>query len=212
MTPDHRSRPRRRGSALEDAIIEAAIVELREVGYAAMTMDAVARRAGAGKESLYRRWPTKLHLARAAAYRLVGEPRLPAEPSTLRDDLLAVFGTMITQMRGPAGEAMRGVVSESLRDGDAGVFDGQGGVSQRLLRDVVARAVARGEQVDPVPPAVRLQATVALLQHRFLHRAHLDDAALVEIVDEVALPLLRAASPLHEASPARSVTPARADR
>ncbi|GAA1465106.1 TetR/AcrR family transcriptional regulator [Microbacterium thalassium] len=194
MTPgtDHRSRPRRRGAALEDAIIAAAIDELAEVGYSAMTMDAVARRAGAGKFSLYRRWPGKAELVREAAYRLVGDPVLPPEPSTLREDLLAAFRFMAEQMQGPAGEALRGIVSESLQDAEAPtVADSSRGSSQRVLREILSRAVARGEPVDPEVSPIRMQAPVALIQHRFLAGGGaIDDEFLVSVVDEVAVPLL----------------------
>lgn len=202
---DHRSRPRRRGAALEDAIVDAAIAELREVGYAAMTMDGVARRAGAGKISVYRRWPTKVELVREAAYRLVGEPQLPAEPSTLRADLLALLRTMAREMQGPAGEALRGIVSESLSDAETpAIAASSRGGSARMMREIVRRAVERGEAVDPDPSPVRLQAAPALLQHRFLtHGAAVDDAYLVQIVDEVALPLLASAPAAAHPAPGR---------
>jgi AcrR family transcriptional regulator len=191
VADDHRSRPRRRGAALEDAIVDAAIDELREAGYAAMTMDAVARRAGAGKISVYRRWPTKVELARAAAYRLVGEPALPPEPSTLREDLLAVFRYMAHQMQGPAGEALRGIVSETLRDVEvAPLADASRGSSRRTLRVILARAADRGERVGSDVTEIRMQAPVALIQHHFLTQgAPIDDAYLASVVDEVALPL-----------------------
>lgn len=190
--PDHRTRPRRRGSALEDAIVQAAIEELREVGYAGMTIDSVARRAGAGKISIYRRWPSRVELAMEAAYRLVADPPLPPEPSSLREDLLAVLRYMAGQLSGPAGAALRGIVSESLQDGDpARVARLSRGNGVRMVAEAVRRAAARGEPVGADQPAVRLQAAPALLQHRFLtHRLAVDDPFLVALVDDVALPLL----------------------
>ena len=59
-------RERRRGSALEDAILDAAWAELSEQGYAAMTLEAVARRAGTSRPVLHRRWPSRVKLATAA--------------------------------------------------------------------------------------------------------------------------------------------------
>src|SRR5579875_3696618 len=53
---------RRRGAELEDAILSAAFAELVEVGYTAFSVEGVAARAGTGKASIYRRWPTKQHL------------------------------------------------------------------------------------------------------------------------------------------------------
>jgi hypothetical protein len=55
---DHRTRPRRRGRALDMAILEATIVEIDKYGYAAFSVERVAERARASKASLYRRWPT----------------------------------------------------------------------------------------------------------------------------------------------------------
>ena len=53
---------RKRGAALEDAILDAAYTELSEVGYTAFSVEAVAARARTGKASIYRRWPTRAQL------------------------------------------------------------------------------------------------------------------------------------------------------
>ena len=189
---DYRSRPRRRGRELEDAILTATIAELRDVGFVGMTMDSVARRAGAGKVSVYRRWPGRIELAMAAAYRLVGEPPVLPEPSTLRADLLALFRFEAEQASGPAGEAMRGVVAECLRRQDATAMAAASrGASTGHVLAVVRRAAARGEPVDPNPPLIRLQAGPAMLQHHLLlHGPPMADEFVITVVDEVALPLL----------------------
>jgi AcrR family transcriptional regulator len=64
VTEVQRSLQSRRGGALlrtdrTQAIWRATIVELARAGYARLSMDAVARRAGVGKAALYRRWPSK---------------------------------------------------------------------------------------------------------------------------------------------------------
>src|ERR1700679_42108 len=53
---------RRRGEALEKALLDAAWVELTERGYEDLTIDAVATRAGPSRAVLYRRWPSKQDL------------------------------------------------------------------------------------------------------------------------------------------------------
>src|SRR5579864_5993220 len=55
-----------RGEVREEAILDAVIGLLGETGYEAMTMDAVAARAHASKTTIYRRWPGKAELVRAA--------------------------------------------------------------------------------------------------------------------------------------------------
>lgn len=190
MSGDHRSRPRRRGDALEQAILDAAAEELRTVGYAGMTIESVARRAGAGKVSIYRRWPTRVDLALDAAHRLVGEPPLPPEPSTLRDDLLAAFAHIVAQMSDAPGEAMRGIIADALQGGGHPARTSPS-AAHRTMRVVLERAAARGEPVDPDASAVRVDAAAAVLQHRFLTRGAPPAGFVAELVDEVALPLLR---------------------
>lgn len=171
--------------------MDATIEELREVGFAAMTMGSVARRAGAGKISVYRRWPDRVELAMAAAYRLIGEPPELLEPTTLREELLVVLRHAAQQMSGPAGEALRGIISESIGTDDVRIAELSKGNGARLMREVVRRAVARGEPVDPDPALIRLQAPGAILQHHLLtHGPPIRDAFVVSVVDEIAVPLL----------------------
>src|SRR5580658_5732141 len=60
---------RRRGEALEAALLDAAWDELQLAGYQALTMEAVADRAGTSRAVLYRRWPKKAELVVAALRR-----------------------------------------------------------------------------------------------------------------------------------------------
>jgi AcrR family transcriptional regulator len=63
---------RRRGEALEDALLDAAWDELVEVGYGRFTIDGVAARAGTSRPVIYRRWPVRSDLAIAAVRRRAG--------------------------------------------------------------------------------------------------------------------------------------------
>ena len=86
-----RRRPGRpRDVGADDAIMDAVVEILTEVGFRGLTIDAVAHRAGVGKATIYRRWPGKEQLVLDA---LTAE-RVPVpEPDTgsLRDDLLAHY-------------------------------------------------------------------------------------------------------------------------
>lgn len=183
---------RRRGAALENAILDAAADELREVGYAAMSIESVARRAGAGKVSIYRRWPSKVELAVDAGYRIAGEVLWPDEPSTLRDDLLALFHQVAVQMAGVSGAALRGVVADALGSALTDrVSTYSRGNSERSMRAAIARARARGEAVTAHVRPLQLVAAPWLLQHHVLTRGEPDDEFLTNLVDDIALPLLR---------------------
>ncbi|MGS0688454.1 TetR/AcrR family transcriptional regulator [Nakamurella sp. GG22] len=190
---DHRTLPRRRGAALHDAILEATLAEIAEKGYAALTMEQVADRAGASKASLYRRWPDVTQLALAAAYHAMPQPAGVPDTGNLRADLLAVLRQVRDQLAGAAGLAIRGVLGAGLRDPAvaAQVRTRSRGNTTAMMREIVTRAQARGECDPAAVSERRLEAGPALLRQRFIFGdGVIDDAYLREVVDEVILPLL----------------------
>src|SRR5436190_19214651 len=91
--PSRRGRPRDRG--VDEAILAAAVDLLAEIGFARLTMEQVAARAGVGKASLYLRWPNKVALvAEAIQHRSAVEPEVP-ETGSLRDDMLAFLRSLL---------------------------------------------------------------------------------------------------------------------
>ncbi|NRQ38694.1 TetR/AcrR family transcriptional regulator [Nonomuraea sp. NN258] len=193
MVTDHRKLPRRRGEALSAAIFQATLDELAEVGYARLTMERVAERARASKASLYRRWPTRIELVMAAVYHSLPGPGSSPDTGNLRDDLLALLRRTAQALSGPAGEAMRGLLGEALSDESraAELRAHSQGAGRKMMAEVVRRAVERGE-VDPaVVTPRRLETGQALLRQHFLFDGlPIPDGLLVEIVDEVLVPLL----------------------
>ncbi|HWU59132.1 MAG TPA: helix-turn-helix domain-containing protein, partial [Microbacteriaceae bacterium] len=83
---------RRRGPALETALLDAAWDELLAVGFGKLTMESVAVRARTGIAVLYRRWANKDELVLAAIehYRN-GHPVDVPDTGTLRGDLIAAL-------------------------------------------------------------------------------------------------------------------------
>lgn len=83
---------RRRGAALENALLEAAWEELTAQGYAKFTMDAVVKRAGTSPSVLYRRWADRDELARATlAHRLRVQSLDTPDTGSLRGDVLTLM-------------------------------------------------------------------------------------------------------------------------
>jgi AcrR family transcriptional regulator len=68
-------------------ILEAALEELGEVGYGALTIESVAARAGVGKSTIYRHWPGKLGLVEDA-FRTLKAHALVPEAGTLRERII----------------------------------------------------------------------------------------------------------------------------
>lgn len=186
---------RRRGAALEQAILRATIDELLESGYEALTMDRVAQRAGTNKNAIYRRWPSRAALAVAAYRELnVADQPLP-DTGTLRGDSLELLRRANRSWTSPAGQLRRSLFAGVAHDPEllALIQERANDAGSAMWLTVIARAVARGEvRSDALHPRVATVAIV-LLRNEYVTRgpASVPDGVLVEIVDDVYLPLLR---------------------
>jgi AcrR family transcriptional regulator len=200
---DHRARPRRRGHALDTAILQATVAEIELSGYAGLSMERVAERARASKASLYRRWASKVALVMDAIYDLLPDPAATADTGSLRGDLLALLHSAAEMLAGPGGTAIRGLISEALRDpGQAAQLRRYArGRSLAEMREVAQRAMERGELPPGTITERQLEAGLAVMRFHFLtHGPPVPDQVIVEIVDEVVLPLLRAAASVERLS------------
>lgn len=200
MAPDEqRDRAtRRRGAALEDAILGAAADELRTTGYAGMTMDRVARRAGTNKNAIYRRWPTRAALG-VAAYRRSADAELTVpDTGTLRGDALALLRAANTMWSSPRGAVLRDLLTAAGDDPDllTGLREqvgGSGSGTDGAWLTLLARAVARGEAAAGAthPRVASVPMTLLRGEYALLGLPEVPDEVLTEIVDEVFLPLVR---------------------
>ncbi|MER7703723.1 TetR/AcrR family transcriptional regulator [Kitasatospora sp. NPDC097605] len=192
--PPAAGQTRRRGAALEDAILGAAADELAESGYAGLTMDKVAARAGTNKNALYRRWPNRLALA-VAAYRRLATTIQPPDTGSLRGDVLEWLRQANRYWSSPQGAILRELLAAAGGTAEllAQLQEQSGDAAAAPWLTILGRAIARGEaSPEALHPRV---ATVAmtLLRNEFVVRGAptAPDEVLVEIVDEVYLPLVR---------------------
>ena len=111
-----RGRGRPRSAEAHRASLSATLTLLDEIGYRALTIEAVAARAGVGKTTIYRRWPSKLELVIEA----VGEvrPPLPTEDTgSLQGDFLAFQRGQISRVAaGPLPRIAPRLLAESVSD------------------------------------------------------------------------------------------------
>ncbi|WP_333486806.1 TetR/AcrR family transcriptional regulator [Nonomuraea corallina] len=193
MVTDHRKLPRRRGEELASAIYRATLDELAESGYAKLTMERVAERARASKASLYRRWPTRVALVMDSVYHSLPAVSEVPDTGSLRGDLLALLRGMADILAGPAGEAMRGLLAEALGDeaGGRAFRENSQGAGRKMMAEIARRAVERGEISREAALPLRLDTGQALLRQHFLFQGPpIPDRLVVDIVDEVMVPLL----------------------
>jgi AcrR family transcriptional regulator len=183
-----------RGEPRERAILSAVIGLLGEAGYEAMTMDAVAGRAHASKTTIYRRWPGKAELVRAAVdAHIAGRVPGGRDTGSLRGDLLAVMGAMRDHLTPEFMAMMSGLVHAMRTDRELAASLRSLVDQDAVAEQIIGRAVQRGELPEP---AARRQAHLihevieAQIFRQMMIAAELDDTFARHVVDDIILPLL----------------------
>ncbi len=186
---------RARDASRDEALRQAALELLAEVGYERLTIDAVAARAGAGKATVYRRWASKADLVIDA----VDHHRSTALPDTgsLRGDLEALArAKQANRDRTLMTRAMAGLMTALLGDANFRRSFRKAGIPGNPLAAVFARAIERGE----IPPQRDLDLITsvvpALSFYRLLMFDEQPDPAFTRlVVERLVLPLLEGARP-----------------
>lgn len=189
-TGEPRRPGRPRDASADEAILQATVAELAEAGFGALTVDAVAARAGVGKATIYRRWPRKEALLLDAASLVVEAPE-PPDTGSLRSDLVELFLAAHSHKtkagRGPHDNLMAGLLGEACVNDEMRSLLGEY-VTRRRASSVVVidRAVARGELPESVDRDLILDLLSGLLFYRtFLADRAVDAAAVGAAVDMV---------------------------
>lgn len=190
---------RKRGTALEDAIREAAYAELTEVGYTQFSVEAVAARARTGKASIYRRWPTKQALVMDSLCAGLPTPQQCGfgtgdyKDMSTADALRQVARTITKMLTSPAGAAMRAVKLEATSDPElAREIDDRFQAPRRAaMLSLLQRGVERGEvRSEAVTPLVA-DVLPAVLMHRvILQRERINERDITAIIEQILIPLV----------------------
>jgi AcrR family transcriptional regulator len=188
---------RRRGQALEDALLEAAWEELGAVGYQKLTIEAVAERAGTSRAVFYRRWRNRHELVIAVLRRY--RPMLSGEvPDTgsLREDVLSLLRRMSDRMNDVGAETIWGMLADYMADTTdfEGTQEQVLNVGLEVMTTIISRAQARGEARPGVSARVARIPTDLFRNELFRLRTPPSEGAIAEIVDQVFMPLVSSPS------------------
>jgi AcrR family transcriptional regulator len=173
-----------RGEPVVRAVLTATIEELATVGYEALCIEDVARRAGVNKTTVYRRWPAKADLVFAALRSPLGDDVQPPNSGSLRDDLLIMARHMAKTVSSPIGRGLMRILEsedkpkelESIGEALRSEFDA-------MPRRIVHAALERGEIAPSCDGEVLIGALVATIHHRiFALRRPVDEAFLHRLV------------------------------
>ena len=182
-----------------DGVIREAILRLLgEVGYGALTMDAVAAEAGVGKATIYRRWRTKEDLVVDTVSVMNQALASSVDTGSLEGDIREIVHRFVDLINGPVGTAIRSLLpamhhqpalQEAFRNGPLAVWNDS-------YTRMWTQAEARGEISGLMAEDVVSETTSALLVQRWLLTGlPVTHEYADEVLEVVVLPLLRAQRP-----------------
>jgi AcrR family transcriptional regulator len=185
--PVPRGRPR--SQEADRAILTATVDLLAERGLDGMSIEEVAARAGVGKATIYRRWPSKGLLALDAFVVSFAEQQPLPDTGTLRGDLVAALSAWVRAVTGTSmGRMLTGLIAEAQHDPEL-----RAAWRDRVLeplraqhRIMLDRAMARGEIPASVDREVVLDLFFGSAQHRLLlGHLPLTEEFIGEVVDVI---------------------------
>lgn len=172
-----------------DAIRGAVFAELAAVGYARMSIEGIARRAGVGKTAVYRRWRSKLHLVLDLVSAFAAEGLPAPATGSLHGDVRALLEVVSHALRHPvASQVIPDLLVEAVRNPEiaeairAALLDPQHGIAAQVVRD----AVARGELPEGADPERALDLVVGPLYWRLVVVRTEPPAGLDAYLDDLA--------------------------
>jgi AcrR family transcriptional regulator len=153
---------RPRDPQVDRAILAATLELLGEDGFDGLSIEAVAARAGVGKTTVYRRWPSKIPLVVDALTAMKAPTQAAvAEDMSTREGLVRAMGGFTKPDQGSAARVLAGLVDAMSRNGElaAAVRSVLVAERERGLVAVIERGKARGE----IRPDVDARVMVDLL-------------------------------------------------
>ena len=172
-------RGRRRSERSHQAIISATRELLVERGYPAVTIEGIAARAGVGKQTIYRWWPSRAALVLEAYLSSADVVATPKAGRTVRSDVRALLGWLIAVLREPTGgRVVAGLVADIQHDADLAEGFHRDVVPAR--REAMLAALERGRARGEIRGDADLELAVDALHGAVFYRLLLSGEALDE--------------------------------
>ncbi|HWC38870.1 MAG TPA: TetR/AcrR family transcriptional regulator [Acidimicrobiales bacterium] len=179
---------RPRSAAAHRAILDAVLALLAEEGFGRLSIEGVAARAGVGKATVYRRWPSKVPLVIEALDTRASERLSVPDTGTVRGDLTEFLMQLVRAMVGPEGRVVAPLLEAMSRSPALADAFRRDLISpwRQIVNEIVRRGIARGELRADLHFDVALDAPVAIIFHRHLITGEpLDEALVGRLVDQV---------------------------
>lgn len=174
----------RRNPETETAVLDAAAAIIREEGFGKLTMEAVARRARAGKATVYRWWPGRAYLL-LALYSRAKSTLTEPDTGDMEQDLSLYLQQMLAQLTGsegrePLAPMLRLLIAEAQMDNSIREAL-QKERDERWLHidNILRRGQERGQLTRVLTPRQAEDRIIAMIWYLLLNDAlpHPDKAA-----------------------------------
>jgi AcrR family transcriptional regulator len=170
-TAGSRARGRRRSERARSAILDAARELLDREGFPALSVDAIAARAGVGKATIYRWWPNKAAVVMDAFLAATGPGTQFPDTGSVREDLRRQLRSLIRLFRQPSlARPFVALIAESQHDPVLA-----GALRERLIatrrgsvKEVLSRGIQRGELRADLDLDVAIDAFYGAVYYRLL--------------------------------------------
>jgi AcrR family transcriptional regulator len=185
---------RRRSDKSHKAILQAALDLLENEGYRTLTIEAIAARAGVGKQTIYRWWPSKAAVVLEAFTQNTAFQIPQPETGSLRTDLEQFLGASLHTLTEKTAPILRSLMSEALVDAEFGAQFRHIFIQSRrnALGELLTKAMQRGELASDTDINLLLDLVYGAIWYRILiQHAALDEAfvrQLIELILRYSIP------------------------
>lgn len=184
----------RRSQSKHKAILDAAAYVVRKEGYNGAKIEHIAKRAGVGKQTIYRWWPSKAHLLSELYTNLVPRHRLTVADGGPAEELHHLLKESFRLYREtPASSILAGLIADAQTDDKAAESLRENLINGRrnLITDPLKRAVEENLLPTDFDVGWAADQIVALIWHRLLSdRQKLTDDFARQLVDKIIGPTL----------------------
>lgn len=164
---------RKRSEESRLAILTAALELVGEVGYARLTVDGIAARSGAGKQTIYRWWPSKADVL-FDAMATKADLHVPiTDQGSYRNDLRAFLDASFGMTSPVVLEVLRALMAHAQVDEAFGERFRESFLKRRrdALGEIVERARERGDLPPGISPETVADIVFGVIWYRVLARA-----------------------------------------
>lgn len=178
---------RPRSAEADEAIVDAALGLLCEEGFDRLSMDAVAARAGVGKATIYRRWPSKEALVIDAVARRTDPFAEDLPGATARERLVALLEAIVATSRSGVGRLLPCMVGATVTNPPLARRYREGIIEPRRARvgEILRAGAEAGELRGDLDIELAVDQVVGPLLYRIVFADAVPDGHCAALVDSV---------------------------